>query len=142
MQRAQTQHRQSGSSVVEMALLLPLVLVMLFAIVDYGRFFYLKSMAASVASDAARAASLPGADDAAVAALVAAELNNAAEATPAGYSLGVTPQVTISPATRSPGDMVSVTFQYPFEPLVLPQFLGVPLFPAAVTAGASAMVEP
>jgi len=142
MRRGQTQTHQDGASAVEMALLLPVLLLMLFAIIDYGRFFYLKSMAASVAADAARKASLPGVEDAEVIALVLAELNNPSNADPAGYGLDVTPQVTIGPTPRSSGDMVSVNIQYPFDPLLLPQFLGMTLFPDDITAGGSAMVEP
>ena len=38
--------------------------------------------------------------------------------------------------------MVTVSLSYPFEPLILPQFVGQTLFPPAIKAGASAVVEP
>ncbi|UJX42165.1 pilus assembly protein [Desulfovibrio sp. JY] len=142
MQAPQRQHNQHGASAVEMALLLPVVLLILFAIFEYSRFFYLESMAAAVSSNAARLASLPGTTDAAVTALVTAELNNAADASPPGFGLGVTPEVALSPPERVAGDSVTVTFRYPFVPMILPQFVGVPLFPDYITAGASAQVEP
>lgn len=136
-------HRdQRGASAVEMALLLPVLLLVLFAIIDYGRFFHLQSMAASVASDAARTASLPDATDATITALLLGELNNGPDATPPGFGLGVAPSISITPAERVPGQPVTVSFSYPFEPLILPQFVGSTLFPASITAGASATVEP
>jgi len=125
-----------------MALLLPVLLLVLFAIVEYGRFFYLQSMAAGVVSDAAREASLPGASDSAITAVVVGQLNNGPGGTPPGYGLGVTPTVSISPATRTAGNPVTVTVRYPYLPLVLPQFVGQTLFPANIAAGASAVVEP
>jgi len=142
MQPWTTHHAQRGMATVELALLLPVVLLLLFSLVDYGRFFYLRSMAASVAQDAVRLASLPGATDAAVTAVVTGTLNNGPTGTPPGYSLGVTPAVTIAPAVREAGDMVTVSLSYPFEPLILPQFVGQTLFPPAIKAGASAVVEP
>ncbi len=133
---------QRGASAVEMALLLPVLLLVLFAIFEYGRFFYLQSMAASVAASAVRVASLPGATDAAIAAAVTGELNNGSDGNPPGFSLGVTPSISISPAERTAGEPVTVSFSYPFSPLILPQFVGSTLFPASIAAGASAMVEP
>jgi hypothetical protein len=52
MQPRTIHHAQRGMATVELALLLPVVLLLLFSLVDYGRFFYLRSMAASVAQDA------------------------------------------------------------------------------------------
>jgi len=142
MQPRATHHAQRGMATVELAFMLPVVLLLLFSLVDYGRFFYLRSMAASVAQDAARLASLPGATDAAVTAVVTGALNNGPTDTPPGYGLGVNPAVTIAPAARTAGDVVTVNLSYPFQPLVLPQFVGQTLFPPAITAGASAVVEP
>ncbi|EFL52174.1 TadE family protein [Solidesulfovibrio fructosivorans JJ]] len=142
MRHGKTHRDQRGASVVEMALLLPVLLLVLFAIIDYGRFFYLQSMAASVASEVARTASLPDATDAAVTAELLAKLNNTSDATPPGFGLGVAPSVSITPAERVPGQPVTVSFSYPFEPLILPRLVGSALFPASITAGASAVVEP
>jgi len=142
MRQAQHQRGQGGAAVVEMALLLPVALLMLFGIIECSRFFYLRSMAATIASDAVRQASLPGVTDADVVALVVGELNNTSGATPRGYGLGVSPQVTVSPSPRAAGNTVTVTLRYPFTPLLLPQLLGENFFPASITAGASAMVEP
>ncbi len=50
--------------------------------------------------------------------------------------------MTITPVARTAGDVVTVRLSYPFEPLILPQFVGQTLFPPAITAGASAVVEP
>lgn len=125
-----------------MALLLPVLLLVLFAIAEYGRFFYLRSMAATVASDAARLASLPGTTDDAITTLVRTTLTNTASDTPSGYGLQVTPVIIIQPAARAAGQPVTVSLSYPFTPMILPQFVGETLFPADIAAGATAMVEP
>lgn len=142
MQPGTPHHNQRGSSTVELALLLPVTLLVLFSMIEYGRFFYLQSMAASVVSDAARQAGLPGATDASITAVVEAGLNNESTGTPPGFNLGVTPAVSVSPAVRTAGDLVSVRMSYPYQPLILPQFVGETLFPANISAGASAVVEP
>ena len=142
MRAEQTTQGQRGASAVEMALLLPVLLLVFFAIFEYGRFFYLQSMAASVAASAVRVASLPGATDAEITAAVTGELNNGSDGTPPGFALGVTPSISISPAERTAGEPVTVSFSYPYSPMILPQFVGSTLFPASIAAGASAMVEP
>lgn len=135
-------HNQRGASTVEMALLLPVLLLVVFAIIEYGRFFHLQSMAAGVAVNAARQASLPGATDSAVVSLVTQLLNNPPDGAPAGFALGVAPTVTVTPAARTAGNPVVVSLRYPYVPLILPRFVGQTLFPADIAAGASAMVEP
>ena len=142
MRAEQATQGQRGASAVEMALLLPVLLLLLFAIFEYGRFFYLQSMAASVAASAVRMASLPGTTDADITAAVTGELNNGSDGTPPGFALGVTPSISISPVERTAGEPVTVSFSYPYRPLILPQFVGSTLFPASIAAGASAMVEP
>jgi hypothetical protein len=83
--------RQTGAAVVEMALLLPLLLTVVFGIIDYGRVLFIR---------AARTAAVAAAPPAAVSATL------------------------------------------PFTPLVLPQTLGIPLFPQNVAASAAMTVEP
>ena len=65
---------QRGASAVEMALILPLLLIVVFAIIDYSRFFFIRSTVTAAVADAARIAVLPGATDAMVAASIAAAL--------------------------------------------------------------------
>ena len=134
MRQERRHHGQRGAAVVEMALLLPVALLMLFGIIELSRFFYLRSMAATVASDVVRKASLPNVTDADVIAAALKEFQS--------YDLGLTPQVTVTPAERTAGETVTVKVQYPFTPILLPQFLGENFFPASIKAGASAMVEP
>ncbi len=128
-----THNDPRGSTTVEMALLLPLLLLVLFAMVEYGRFFHLESMAAAVAADAARQAGLPEVSDDTVTTTVIDKLR--------GFGLDVTPTVTVTPAVRTSGNLVSVSLSYPFVPLILPQFVGKPLFPPSITANASGVVQ-
>ncbi len=52
---------ERGATAVEFALILPLMLVLIFALVDFGRIGYTQIMVASVANDGARLSSLDSA---------------------------------------------------------------------------------
>ncbi len=128
---------QAGASAVEMALLLPVLLTIVFAVIDYGRFFYLRTSLTAAVADAARIATMPGATDAAVQASVAGALD-----LPINQGAGGSATVSVSPSVRVAGSPVTVSAVLPFEPLILPRFLGQTLFPEAVTASATMVVEP
>ena len=130
-------HRQSGASVVEMALLLPVLLTVVFGIVDYGRFFFIRSAVTAAVADAARMAVLPT--------TTTEEITQAVEEALAGpftRESGENALISVSPDLRLPGDTVTVTASLPFQALVLPGFLGTRLFPQNVTASATTTMEP
>ena len=56
--RSQTRDRRSGQSLVEFALVLPLFLLLLFGVVDGGRYVYLNSTLSNAAREAARLGSV------------------------------------------------------------------------------------
>ncbi len=128
---------QSGASAIEMALILPLLLTLVFAIIDYSRFFYLRASLSSAVADGARVAVLPGATAAMVNASVASSLSD-----PIYQGAGQTASVTVTPSPPVPNQPVTVAATLPFSPLILPQYLGTSLFPASINASATMVVEP
>jgi Flp pilus assembly protein TadG len=137
MHTSPTAKNQCGASAVEMALILPLLLTLVFAIIDYSRFFFVRATVTAAVADAARIAVLPGATDAMIAASIAAALLD-----PISQDGGQAASVSVNPAQRSAGMPVTVTASLPFSPLILPRFLGIPLFPETINAAATMVVEP
>ncbi|MHC1789926.1 TadE/TadG family type IV pilus assembly protein [Solidesulfovibrio sp.] len=128
---------QTGASAVEMALILPLLLTLVFAVFDYSRFFFLRATVTAAVADAARIATLPGSTDAMIASAVAAALTD-----PVNEASAQVPSVSVSPGQRPAGTQVTVTASLPFSPVILPQYLGTTLFPPFINASATMVVEP
>ncbi|WP_066258703.1 TadE/TadG family type IV pilus assembly protein [Neobacillus drentensis] len=96
---------EKGQSLVEFALILPLFLMLLFGIVDFGRAFHAYLTIDHAGREAARAASI-GKDNAAVK-LVAKKQ---------GSSIGLNEdRVDISTASRTPGTDITITINYQFN---------------------------
>ncbi|MEH7112643.1 TadE family protein [Neobacillus niacini] len=95
---------ESGQSLVEFALILPLLILLLFGIVDFGRTFHAYLTIDHAGREAARAASI-GKDD--------TQVKSTAVTDAVGIGL-TTDRVVISPTgTRVSGDDVSITITYP-----------------------------
>ena len=137
MKQTGSMHSQRGASVVEMALLLPVLLTVVFGIVDYGRFFFIRSAVTAAVADAARTAVLP--------ATTTEEITQVVEEALAGpftRESAENAMISVVPEMRFPGGTVTVTASLPFQALVLPGFLGTRLFPQNVTASATTTTEP
>ena len=128
---------QTGASAVEMALILPLLLTLVFAIIDYSRFFYLRASLAAAVADGARVAVLPGATAAMVNASVAGSLSD-----PIYQGAGQTAVVSVTPSPPVANQPVTVSATLPFSPLILPHYLGTTLFPQSINTSATMVVEP
>ena len=137
MPTSHTCQDQRGASAVEMALILPLLLTLVFAVIDYSRFFFIRSTVTAAVADATRLAVLPGTTDAMIAAAITQSLVD-----PVNQAAGQAPNVSVTPAQRNAGQPVTVTASLPFSPLILPQFLGKTLFPQNINAAATMVVEP
>jgi Flp pilus assembly protein TadG len=102
-------HRHHGLATVEMALLLPFLLVLTFAAIEYGWMFYKQQQITNVARQAARLCATPNATDADVNTR-ANDLMAQAGFTGGQYSITINPgvnQVPTRPVT------VTVSVNYP-----------------------------
>ncbi|MDH5299504.1 MAG: pilus assembly protein [Desulfobulbaceae bacterium] len=120
-----TEHREKGASLIEFALILPLLLVVLFGIIEFGFILYDQAMLTNAAREGARFGVVARAPRHSV-----DEIRNEVNTYCATYlvSFGgpVSPVVTVTPdptATALFGDdlTVSVTFRYTF--LFVPNFV-------------------
>lgn len=95
---------ESGQSLVEFALIVPILIILLFGIVDFGRIFHAYLTIDHAGREAARAASI-GKDD--------TQVKSTAVTDAVGIGL-TTDRVVISPTgTRVSGNDVSITITYP-----------------------------
>lgn len=125
-------HRRGerGQGLVELAVLLPILLVVVMGAVDLGRAYFAYLTIANAAHEGVFFASVrPAASDAEVQAVVDAET--------AGQLPGGVRVVDVTDL-RTPGDQLTVTVQHDFAPLT-GLFVNTPTFP--VTARASMVVQ-
>ena len=97
-----------GQGVVELALILPFMLLVCLGIVDFARIYYLDVVAINAARSGARVA----ADRSTTATQIRSAVKT--DATPVVVSDS---NILISPITRSIGSDVTVTVQYSFVPI-------------------------
>lgn len=90
-----------GNAVLEMALVVPLLLLLAFGTVEFGYYFYVRSNLAGAAREGARAAVVPSATNADVTAAVAASLT-ACGLQNSGYTVGLNPANVGSAAAGTP----------------------------------------
>jgi Flp pilus assembly protein TadG len=105
------QHQRWGSATVEMAVVTPLLLTMLFGIIEYGWVFSVRQAMVHAAREGARTASLPGSTTSQIETRVGEQL------TPLGleaseYSLTITRSTPTNPVER-------VDVQVPYSNITL-----------------------
>ncbi|WP_085504922.1 TadE/TadG family type IV pilus assembly protein [Thalassobacillus devorans] len=122
--------KEDGQSLVEFALVLPLLLLLVVGIFDFGRVLYTHLQMELVAQEAVRLGGLGLGDE--------AIKSYAAERFHAGDVEKLNVTVTPSAAERSSGDYVKVTLTYP-ETLLQP--LGNASIPYTVTTSSTIRVE-
>ncbi|MEZ0576681.1 TadE/TadG family type IV pilus assembly protein [Halodesulfovibrio aestuarii] len=113
--RALFRHEQ-GASALEMALILPLLLVLLFGIIDMGRYYWAEHSVAHAANEAARMAILEGVTSDEINEVIAFHLRDW-DNTPPALQIVENPGGSGSPAS------VTVTVSIPFSFLVIPTFV-------------------
>ncbi|MCA0172570.1 TadE family protein [Bacillus sp. RAR_GA_16] len=97
---------EKGQSMVEFALVLPILVMLLFGIIDFGRIFHTYLAIDHASREAARAASV-GENDATIISTAVKSASN--------ISLGAG-QIAVSPGgTKSSGSDVTVTITYPIS---------------------------
>ncbi|MEH7501322.1 TadE family protein [Neobacillus drentensis] len=97
---------EKGQSLVEFALIVPLLIILLFGIIDFGRIFHVYLTIDHAGREAARAASI-GKDDTTV---INTAVNDAS-------SIGLTAgKVGVSPSgARDSGTNITITINYPIN---------------------------
>jgi len=97
-----------GQAVVEFAMILPILMLMLLGVVEFGRFYNASLMVNNASREGARSASFGG---------TTLEVEQRVDSVATSLDTSrIT--VTISPAgTKSRGDMVTVTVNYDIDPL-------------------------
>jgi len=113
-----TLKNQKGQSMVEFAMILPILLLILLGVVEFGRFYNAWLMVTHASREGARMASLGG---------TTLQVEERVDAVMASFDTSrVT--VTINPSgVKSRGDMVTITVNYDIDPLT-------PMF-GAITGG-------
>lgn len=128
--------RQRGAVAVEMALILPVLFLIMFGIIEFGRYFWMQHSITAAATEGARMAILdPG--------IVSdAEVNAWAEqvASDGGVTTPVT--VTVTPVDRPRSAAITVTVSAPYQTLILPQLVAGLVMPANITESSTMVGEP
>ena len=103
---------ETGAELIEMALVLPLLLALLFGIVEFGFLFQRYVFLTNAAAEGARVASLPGYSQADVQARVA---EYAAASNISGITATSVGATIAGPGGSWPGSQVTVTYTYNYQ---------------------------
>lgn len=121
------QASERGAAAVEFALIVPVLIVMIFGMVDMGMAINAQAIVGNAAREGARAASFNGANVTATTTVVTSATKNligtAATTTITCQAIGTA--TTINCSTASPGDSVVVQVNYTYKWLT-PGVLGLP----------------
>jgi Flp pilus assembly protein TadG len=111
---ARLQRKEEGSELIEMAIVLPLLLLLIMGIIDFGFLFQRYVVLTNAAAEGARVASLPGYTSADVTARVNAYATNGGIK---GSVSAVTTPVSLPGAGGGswPGSQVTVSYVYNFS---------------------------
>jgi Flp pilus assembly protein TadG len=104
---------EGGAALIEFAIVLPLMLLILFGMIDFGLFFQRYQVVTNAAHEGARIAVLPGYGDDDVVSRVRQFLTAAGLTEP--LMSPATPVRTCEPAGGKWIDVVSVTVEYPYS---------------------------
>ncbi len=119
-----------GAAAVEMAIVLPLLLLLILGVIEYGWMFLKNQGVTNVARQTARVAARYEVSDAEVQAALSSAITAAGLST-SGYAMVMNPADT---SVLEPGDTLSVTVTVPYANIRL---LGVPFLPAPANLSAT-----
>ena len=123
--------RSRGTALVELAVVLLLLMMLTFAVMEYGWMFFRLQQVISVARSGARRAVLPDSSSADVQGLITALMAGWGMDS-SGYTVTVSPSDVTLP---EPGQVLSVTIEVPYANIEL---LGMSLFPVPASLRGSA----
>ena len=130
-----------GTAMVEFALILPLLLVLVFGIVEFSIALYDKAVITNASREAARAGVIYRAT-ALTNAQIAAVATNASQAHLITLGGSAAPQVTVSkPTGGTAGNPLTVTVTYQYTGLLLGNMLSVMTGSQTLTATTTMMIE-
>jgi Flp pilus assembly protein TadG len=124
-----TENREKGASAVEFALILPVLMVILFGIIEFGFILYDKAIVTNASREGARRGIVYSLNAAgAPVAVPTSDITDTTSSYCASYlvSLGTgtaAPSTTITGSCAAPGNSLTVTVSYPYSFLVLPNFV-------------------
>jgi Flp pilus assembly protein TadG len=102
--------RSGGQSLVEFALILPVLMLLMVAVIDFGRAFKYSLQLHDAAFQGARAAGIVRATDAEVRAAIRVDLPVEVDVPDS--------DITITPGSRLSGTTVTVTVRWQYQPLI------------------------
>jgi Flp pilus assembly protein TadG len=117
---------QSGASAVEFALILPILLLLVFGIIEMGFVLFDKAMITNASREGARAGILfrvSPVTEQEIVDVVNTYLGNALIT----FAESANPTVTVSPPNPGPGDNLKVTVAYTYTSLILPNLINSPV---------------
>lgn len=118
------ENKEKGASSVEFALLLPMLLLVLFAIIEFSLLLYDKAVITNASREGARAGIVMGTPRISTAEIITTVNNYCATNLISFGSTPAAPGTTVSNAPcTGPGQFITVSVQYPYSFLVLPNFL-------------------
>ena len=116
LSRTERRNRERGAAAVEFALVLPILIMLIFGIIDFGRMLNARITITEAAREGARAAALQTGEDAA----------NTIDTLVGGMKTTMTPYVIVSCGEHpAPGQDATVTLNYRFEFVTPLAFFGV-----------------
>jgi Flp pilus assembly protein TadG len=121
--------RRRGAAAVEFAIVLPVFVILVFGMIEYGRMVMVQQVITNASREGARRAVLDGATTTSVQSAVTSYLTNASVN---GGSTAVSP----NPTTAASGDPITVTVSIPFSSvswLPSPMYLGGKTLSASTT---------
>jgi len=116
-----TVNKEKGSAAVEFALVLPLLLMMLFMIIEFGFVLYDKAVITNASREGARAGILMS-DPRASAANIVNTVNAYGAGNLISFGAATTSTTVVGAPCPASGDDIMVTVSYPYYFLVLPNF--------------------
>ncbi len=142
MRSVKPNNSEKGASVVEFALILPLLLVMLFGIIEFGLILYDQAMLTNASREGARAgiiSSSPRLSEAQIRTIALNYLDDG-HLLKTFDSSTATPNVTaLIPADPSFGEDLTVKVSYVYNFLLIPGFI--PGIPSSITLAAESVMK-
>jgi Flp pilus assembly protein TadG len=117
---------QSGASAVEFALILPILLLLVFGIIEMGFVLFDKAMITNASREGARTGisyRVPPFTDEEISNVVSSYLGNALIT----FAESANPTATVTRNGSNPGDELKVTVAYTYTSLILPNLVNSPL---------------